>query len=102
MMRFAVGGKCGKPESPPVAGCSPALRRPVNAAMPAPVEARPKKWRRVMRRAFSRSAVSSRRYIALFLRYRFIQIEHQAGGGGIRSQIGFVQTRRFGRLAIAE
>ena len=62
--------------------------------MPAPVERVPKKWRRVMSRALSE--------IISFLRYRFIQIQDQAGDAGIGRQFGGIETRRFGRIAVLE
>src|SRR5208282_4200649 len=95
MMRFALGGKLGKPSNPPVLGSKPsAAAKPslasnaASAGMPraTPAVLRRKKWRRVMDKVRSFPVVFFGSIIgqfpsALLLGYGFVEIQDDACHG---------------------
>src|SRR5580765_7324998 len=104
MTRFALGGKCGRPASPPIAGVGAvegvlasanSLRNKyASAAVPIPAAVRPNSARRVMWRRLSVSGFTA----ASLLRQRLIQIENlqaQRRPGGVLRWVEFLAALGF-------
>src|SRR5579884_712187 len=106
MTRFAVGGKWGRPGRPPFAAASgrvPAAKasgvsRDASAAVPMPVLASPKKWRRVIASFNSLSGV----IVRLLLRNRFVEVQNCARHGGPGGQFRRLEARIGFRFADRE
>src|SRR2546430_8933994 len=92
MTRLAVGGKFGKPGITGSAEARSGDSREDSAAMPIPVAPRLKKWRRV-------SSIGSG---ILFLGDGFVEIQNQAGGGGIGRKVARRQLGVGGRFALMQ
>src|SRR6185503_4665240 len=94
MTRLAFAGKCGFASGyfcsldPAIAENKPGLRSDPSAATPMPVAARPKKWRRVINRLFSRNGFIK----SSALRDGFVQVQNHGGDGCPRGQLGGVAT----------